>query len=78
VPAIYQWFMALLFESVDFKKLDVRMVERNLARGVIDAHELEAAVKELPDDSENADWVSVESLAHEPGEGMNGKASHQH
>ncbi|MBI2712630.1 MAG: hypothetical protein HYX41_07250 [Bdellovibrio sp.] len=54
--------MALLNESVDFKKLDVRLVERNINRGVISQDDLDKALKKLPDDGENAMWVSVESL----------------
>jgi hypothetical protein len=54
--------MVLLHESVDSKKMDVRTVERNVSRGVIKAEDLAEAVKNLPDDSENAEWVSVDSL----------------
>ncbi len=39
------------------------MVERNLARGVITAKEVEEATKKLPDDAENADYVSLSTLA---------------
>ena len=50
--------------------MDVRMVERNTARGVITANEVEAAVKALPDDSENAIYVNVETLLNDTqGEG---------
>ncbi len=59
--------MALLNESVNEKKWDVRMIERNLARGVVTSEELAQAVSALPDDSECADWVSLESLS-EPAE----------
>jgi len=55
--------MALLHDSVDAKKLDVRMVERNVTRGVISQNDVEKALKQLPDDSENAEYVSIESLA---------------
>lgn len=57
--------MTLLHESVEFKKLDVRMVERNVARGVLSSEDVEKAIKKLPDDGENADWVSIEALADE-------------
>lgn len=57
--------MALLHDSVGFKRLDVRLIERNIERGVLNADELAQAVKALPDDSENAEWVSVESLEQE-------------
>lgn len=55
--------MALLNDSVDFKKLDVRLVERNVGRGVISQDDLDKAIKKLPDDEENAEWVSIDSLA---------------
>jgi len=57
--------MALLNDAADFKKLDIRMIERNLARGIITPTEAEAAVLALPDDAENADWVSLDDLTDE-------------
>ncbi|MEO5970549.1 MAG: hypothetical protein ABIQ95_11530 [Bdellovibrionia bacterium] len=70
--------MALLHESVDSKKLDVRMVERNTARGVIKADDLEKSLKTLPDDADNAEWISLDTLTHEPDESeMNGRDDHQ-
>lgn len=54
--------MALLHESVDSKKLDVRMVERNIARGVVKDEDLAKSLKSLPDDSENAEWVNIDTL----------------
>lgn len=60
--------MALLHEAVEFKKLDTRLVERNLTRGVITRKEFDDSVKNLPDDSENAEWVNIEILATETGE----------
>lgn len=54
--------MALLHDSVNSKKFDVRLVERNIARGRVTSKELEDALKVLPDDSENAEWVSIDSL----------------
>jgi hypothetical protein len=54
--------MTLLNEAVEAKKFDVRMVERNLARGVVGSEEVEKASKALADDAENADWVSLEDL----------------
>jgi len=62
--------MALLHEAVEKKKLDVRMVERNVSRGVISQADVDQAVKALPDDSDNAIYISVESLANDTtGEG---------
>ena len=61
--------MTLLHEAVDEKKLDVRLVERNLNRGSVTADEFEKAVKKLPDDIENAEYVSIETLANDLSEG---------
>lgn len=57
--------MSLLHESVESKKFDVRVVERNVARGVISAADLDQVLKELPDDAENADWVSIEAIKND-------------
>ena len=54
--------MVLLHDSVEFKKLDVRMIERNIARGVLTQSELDSATSQLPDESESADWVTLDSL----------------
>lgn len=55
--------MTLLHEAVEAKKLDVRMIERNITRGVIASEDSQKAVKQLPDDAESAVWVSIETLA---------------
>jgi hypothetical protein len=55
--------MTLLHDAVDFKKFDVRVIERNLDRGLVQPKEVEKFLKELPDDSENGEFVSVEKLA---------------
>ncbi len=55
--------MTLLHEAFDEKKFDVRMIERNVARGVVTSDDVEKTTKKLPDDGENADWVSLETLA---------------
>ena len=71
--------MALLHDSVNSKKYDVRLVERNVARGLITAKELEEAVKNLPDDSENAQYVSIDTLENDADLGSsNGSGSHAH
>ena len=57
--------MALLHEAVDFKKLDTRLVERNIARGVMTTQQLNGALDQLPDDSENAEWTNVETLMND-------------
>jgi hypothetical protein len=60
--------MALLHDSVDSKKLDVRLVERNIARGVITLDEVQKALATLPDDSDHAEWVEIESLTEDLGD----------
>jgi hypothetical protein len=69
--------MALLHESVEFKMLDVRLIERNVARGVLTQDQVAKAQEQLPDDSENAEWVSIDSLSDdgESNDVSNGKAS---
>jgi hypothetical protein len=57
--------MALLHEAVDKKKLDVRLLERNMARGVVTAAEVDQSIKALPDDAENAVYVSIEAIAND-------------
>lgn len=57
--------MALLHEAVEEKKLDVRVVERNISRGSVSAEEAKKAVSQLPDDGENAIWVSLDRIASE-------------
>jgi hypothetical protein len=72
--------MALLHEAVESKKLDVRMVERNITRGVVHRDDVTKLIDKLPDDAENAEWVNVEKLEAEAGEKeSNGKdRSHTH
>lgn len=60
--------MALLHNSVNSKKFDTRMVERNVSRGVIAPQEVSEYVKSLPDDAENSDWVSLDELAADSSE----------
>jgi hypothetical protein len=57
--------MTLLHDAVNAKKLDVRLIERGIARGALSQNELEKSTKELPDDSENAEYVSIESIAND-------------
>ncbi len=55
--------MALLHEAFESKKFDVRVVERNVQRGLVSAEDAAKALAALPDDSENAEYVNVEILA---------------
>lgn len=72
--------MTLLNDAVDFKKLDVRVVERNVDRGVIRAEDVQKAIQNLPDDSDSAIWVSVEAIASEGETDIhsNGQAATEH
>ena len=54
--------MALLNEALQDKKFDVRVLEKNLSRGVIQDDEAQKLLKQLPDDSANAEWVNIEEL----------------
>jgi hypothetical protein len=67
--------MALLHESVEKKKMDVRMIERNVTRGVISQSDVDQSLKSLPDDSENATHVSVEALVNDT-QGESAGATH--
>lgn len=60
--------MTLLHDAVEAKKLDVRVVERNLTRNMVTTDDIEKALKKLPDDADGADWVSIDSLMKD-GEG---------
>ncbi len=43
--------------------MDVRVLERNLDRGLITSKDHEKTVKDLPDDAANALWTNLEELA---------------
>lgn len=57
--------MALLHEASEEKKLDIRMIERNLSRGLLSQDEVEKQAKKLPDDGDNAQWINPETLVAE-------------
>lgn len=57
--------MTLLHEAFESKKFDTRVVERNIDRGLIQSKDHEKFVKELPDDSANADYISIETIMGE-------------
>ncbi len=64
--------MALLHEAVKDKKFDTRVVERNVAKGVVTTEDVRKAVDALPDDSENAQYVAIDSFWEgDPSEGKN-------
>ncbi len=54
--------MTLLHDSIVTKKLDSRILERNIAKGVIQLSDVEKHLKSLPDDASNAEYVTLEEL----------------
>lgn len=59
--------MVLLDEAVEAKKFDVRVSERNIERGFIKMDDYSKSLKSLPDDAENAEWISIESIRESEG-----------
>lgn len=57
--------MSLLQESFDAKKFDVRVVERNVLRGVISAEDAKKATEKLPDDAANGDMVTWKDITNQ-------------
>jgi hypothetical protein len=57
--------MSLLHDSINNKKFDVRMLEKNLVRGVVSDKDVKAQVEQLPDDSENAAYISLDEIAEQ-------------
>lgn len=57
--------MSLLHESIQEKKLDVRMLEKNLVRNVVTDKEVKEAISSLKDDSENAAYISLDEIAEQ-------------
>lgn len=54
--------MTLLNDAIQDKKFDVRMMDKNMSRGEVTADDVQKAVKSLPDDAANAEFISVETL----------------
>ena len=54
--------MSLLHESIQNKKFDVRMVDKNLVRNVVTDKEVKTFLEQLPDDSENAAYTNLADL----------------
>lgn len=55
----------LLVNAVQDKRFDLRVVERNVVRGLVSPDEVEKQLKSLPDDSANAERVSFESISQQ-------------
>jgi hypothetical protein len=54
--------MSLLNDSIQEKKFDVRMVDKNLVRNVITDKDLKTHLEKLPDDSENASYTHLDEI----------------
>jgi nitrogen regulatory protein PII len=54
--------MSLLHESIQNKKFDTRMLEKNLVRNVVSDKEVKTFVEQLPDDAENAAFISLDEI----------------
>ena len=54
--------MSLLHESIQDKKFDTRMIEKNLNRGQATDKDLKTHIEALPDDTENALYTSLDDL----------------
>jgi len=57
--------MTLLKDATEAKKFDTRVMERNIQRGYTKAEDLEKVTKDLSDDSANAEYISIDSLAED-------------
>ena len=57
--------MSLLHESIQEKKLDVRMLEKNLVRNMVTDKEVKTAIAALPDDAENAAYISLDEVSEQ-------------
>ena len=54
--------MSLLHDSINNKKFDVRMLEKNLVRGSVTDKEAKAHMDSLPDDAENASYINLDEI----------------
>lgn len=54
--------MTLLKKSVEGKRFDSRLVEKNVRRGVVSNSDVKSYVDSLPDDSANAVWVAIDEI----------------
>jgi hypothetical protein len=57
--------MSLLHEAISEKKFDVRMLEKNLVRNVVSDKEVKSFIDQLPDDAENANFISLDEVAEQ-------------
>ena len=54
--------MALLNEALKEKELDIRMMNRASSKGQMGKSELDKASKKASDDTDNAEYVSIETF----------------
>jgi hypothetical protein len=57
--------MSLLHEAIQDKKLDIRMLDKNLVRNVVSDKEVKQAIASMPDDAENASYISLDEIAEQ-------------
>ncbi len=57
--------MSLLIDGIREKKFDVRMLEKNLVRNVVSDKEAKAVIESLPDDADNAVFISLDEVAEQ-------------
>jgi len=54
--------MSLLIDGVKSKKFDVRVIERGLQRGTLNAEEVQKHLASLPDDSESGELATWDDI----------------
>jgi hypothetical protein len=57
--------MSLLHEAIHEKKFDVRMLEKNLVRNVVTDKDVKVMVDQLPDDSANAEFITLDQISEQ-------------
>jgi len=57
--------MSLLHEAIHEKKFDVRMLEKNLVRNVVTDKDVKVMVEQLPDDSANAEFITLDQISEQ-------------
>lgn len=54
--------MALLSNALNDKQVDVRFLNRSIAKGSMAQEDADKAARKLPDDSENAEYININTL----------------
>lgn len=54
----------LLKDGIEEKKFDTRMIDKNIFRNVVTEKEVKQIVDALPDDAENAAYISLDEIAN--------------